>query len=102
MESYARKADDLVVRAAEPTDLEAIHALECASFVADRLSRRALRRFIEAPHRPLIVARSHSALAGYSEEHAIETADVSILENVEMKSFQFGQTCLIGSCRENA
>ena len=65
MESYARKADDLVVRAAEPTDLEAIHALECASFVADRLSRRALRRFIEAPHRPLIVARSHSALAGY-------------------------------------
>ena len=65
MDSLARKADDLVVRPAELADLEAIYALECASFATDRLSRRGLRRFITAPHRPLIVARSGSALAGY-------------------------------------
>ncbi len=65
MERYARKSDDLVVRAAEPADLEAVLALECASFSSDRLSRRALRRFIAAAHRPLIVARCGSALAGY-------------------------------------
>ena len=60
-----RHAADLVVRSAELSDLDAIHALECASFDTDRLSRRALRRFIAAPHRPLIVAKFGSALAGY-------------------------------------
>lgn len=56
----------MVVRAAELQDLEAILALECAAFASDRLSRRALRRFITAPHRPLIVAKFGAALAGYA------------------------------------
>ena len=56
----------MVVRAAELQDLEAILALECAAFASDRLSRRALRRFIKAPHRPLIVAKFGDALAGYA------------------------------------
>jgi len=56
----------MVVRAAEPQDLEAILALECAAFTNDRLSRRALRRFIKAPHRPLIVAKFGPVLAGYA------------------------------------
>ena len=66
MEVHARHAADLVVRPAELSDLDAIHALECASFDTDRLSRRALRRFIAAPHRPLIVARSGAKLLGYA------------------------------------
>jgi ribosomal protein S18 acetylase RimI-like enzyme len=66
LEVHARHAADLVVRAAELSDLDAIHALECASFNTDRLSRRALRRFIAAAHRPLIVARSGAALLGYA------------------------------------
>ena len=65
MECIARKADDLVVRAAELADLESILALEFASFDADRLSRRALRRFLRSPLKPIIVARSGSTLAGY-------------------------------------
>ena len=65
MDSHARKADDLVVRSAELADLESIFALECASFDADRLSRRALRRFLQSPMKPVIVARAGSSLAGY-------------------------------------
>jgi ribosomal protein S18 acetylase RimI-like enzyme len=66
LEPFSRTAGDIVVRAAEPADLEAIHALEVAAFATDRLSRRALRRFIAAPHRPLIVAKFGAALAGYA------------------------------------
>jgi ribosomal-protein-alanine acetyltransferase len=58
-------AGDFVVRPAEATDLDAIYALECASFVADRLSRRALRRFLHASHRPLLAARSGGRVIGY-------------------------------------
>jgi ribosomal-protein-alanine acetyltransferase len=66
LEPFSRTAGDIVVRAAEPADLEAVHALELSAFATDRLSRRALRRFIAAPHRPLIVAKFGSALAGYA------------------------------------
>ena len=66
MEPFSRTAGDIVVRAAEPADLEAIHALELSAFATDRLSRRALRRFIAAPHRPLIVAKFGAELAGYA------------------------------------
>jgi [ribosomal protein S18]-alanine N-acetyltransferase len=58
-------AADLVVRPAAETDLDAIYALECAAFSADRLSRRALRHFLKASHRPLLVARSSGRLVGY-------------------------------------
>lgn len=47
-------------------DLDAIEALEAAAFTGDRLSRRSLRDFIRAPHRPLIVARFGERLAGYA------------------------------------
>ncbi len=66
MEPFSRTAGDIVVRAAEPADLDAIYALEVAAFATDRLSRRALRRFIAAQHRPLIVAKFGAALAGYA------------------------------------
>jgi len=56
---------DLVIRPAVGTDLDAIYALECASFATDRLSRRGLRRFIKARHRPLLAARSSGRLVGY-------------------------------------
>ena len=51
---------------ATPADIDAIHALEQASFTHDRLSRRAIRAFIAAPHRPLLVAKIGGALAGYA------------------------------------
>jgi ribosomal-protein-alanine acetyltransferase len=66
LEPFSRTAADIVIRAAELPDLEAIHALELAAFATDRLSRRALRRFILAAHRPLIVAKFGAALAGYA------------------------------------
>jgi ribosomal protein S18 acetylase RimI-like enzyme len=56
---------EFVVRPAAETDLDAIFALECASFQEDRLSRRAVRRFIRASHRPLLVARSFGRVIGY-------------------------------------
>jgi ribosomal-protein-alanine acetyltransferase len=65
LQSMKAGAGDLCVRPAELSDLEAIYALECASFATDRLSRRALRRFIAAAHRPLLAAHSGGRLIGY-------------------------------------
>ena len=56
---------DLVVQPGRQTDLDAIYALECAAFAGDRLSRRALRRFLHASHRPLLTARSNGRMIGY-------------------------------------
>jgi ribosomal protein S18 acetylase RimI-like enzyme len=60
-----RGAADFAIRPGGLDDLDEIYALECASFSADRLSRRALRRFLKASHRPLLAARLGGRLAGY-------------------------------------
>jgi ribosomal-protein-alanine N-acetyltransferase len=54
------------IRAGRLSDLDAILALEHAVFSTDRLSPRSLRAFILAPQRPLLVAISDKALAGYA------------------------------------
>ena len=56
----------MTVRAASVEDVEAIFALETAVFADDRLSRRAIRRFVAAPHKPMMVARRADRLAGYA------------------------------------
>src|SRR6202453_1612979 len=53
------------VSEARPRDLEAIARLENESFEADRVSRRSLREFLRAPHRPVIAAIIDDELAGY-------------------------------------
>ena len=65
MDGPTHGAAEFVIRPADEADLDAIFALECASFVGDRLSRRALRRFVRAAHRPLLSARSSGAVVGY-------------------------------------
>ena len=54
------------IRAGRLSDLDAILALEHAVFATDRLSRRSLRAFILDQRRPLRVAVSDKALAGYA------------------------------------
>ena len=54
------------VREALPDDLEAIARLEDESFAVDRVSRRSLRDFLRAPHRPVIAATVDGELAGYA------------------------------------
>ena len=56
----------IVVREARPRDLDAIARLENESFETDRVSRRSLREFLRAAHRPVIVAFSDDELAGYA------------------------------------
>ncbi len=56
----------LHVAPATRADLDAVHALEHKVFTQDRLSRRAIKGFIDAPHRPLHVAKIGGALAGYA------------------------------------
>jgi len=56
----------MTIGPATEADLNAIEALEVAAFPADRLSRRSLRAFIRAPHRPLMVAKFGDAVAGYA------------------------------------
>ena len=55
----------MVVREAWPRDLDAIARLENESFETDRVSRRSLREFLRALHRPVIAATIDDELAGY-------------------------------------
>lgn len=48
-----------------PEDLDALHDLEKASFDSDRLSRRRLRHWIQAPNREFMVAVEQDRLLGY-------------------------------------
>ena len=54
------------IRTAEPADLDAVEALENRVFSGDRLSRRSLRRYIEAPSALMLSAFSDGAFAGYA------------------------------------
>ena len=64
MDSLRPRAID--IRPAGLDDLDAIVKLECESFPEDRVSRRALRQFLRAPHRPVIAAVVDGELAGYT------------------------------------
>jgi [ribosomal protein S18]-alanine N-acetyltransferase len=55
----------VVVREARPRDIDAIARLENESFDTDRVSRRSLREFLRAVHRPVIAATIDEELAGY-------------------------------------
>jgi ribosomal-protein-alanine N-acetyltransferase len=56
----------IVVREARLRDLDAIARLENDSFETDRVSRRSLREFLRAAHRPVIAAIIDDELAGYA------------------------------------
>ncbi len=56
----------MVIREALPRDLDAIARLENEAFETDRVSRRSLREFLRAPHRPVIAATIDRELAGYA------------------------------------
>jgi ribosomal protein S18 acetylase RimI-like enzyme len=56
-----------LTRAAEARDLDGLERLENAVFPGDRLSRRSLRRYIDAPTTELLVADGRrDTLAGYA------------------------------------
>jgi [ribosomal protein S18]-alanine N-acetyltransferase len=65
LDDLTHGAADLVIRPGDLSDLDEIYALEWASFQHDRLSRRGLRRFLKASHRPLLVARSSGRIVGF-------------------------------------
>jgi [ribosomal protein S18]-alanine N-acetyltransferase len=56
----------LIIREAAYDDLDRIVKLERDSFPQDQVSRRSLREFLRAPHRPVIVATIDHDLAGYA------------------------------------
>ena len=56
----------IVVREARQSDLDAIARLENESFESDRVSRRSLREFLRAKHRPVIAATIDDEIAGYA------------------------------------
>jgi [ribosomal protein S18]-alanine N-acetyltransferase len=56
----------IAIRPAVLSDLDAIERLERQVFSGDLLSRRSLRAFIQAPHRPLLLASDEAGLAGYA------------------------------------
>lgn len=56
----------MTIREVEPGDLDALEALEIASFETDRLSRRRLRHWIRADNRVFLVAEAGGQLQGYA------------------------------------
>ena len=65
-EIHIGAAGAMTVRAAALDDVDAILALARDAFGEERLSRRAIRRLVAAPHKPVMVARRADALAGYA------------------------------------
>ena len=61
-----RRQGRLDVREAGPDDLDAVSALENASFPQDRVSRRSFRHFLSQARRPVIAATIDGELAGYA------------------------------------
>jgi ribosomal protein S18 acetylase RimI-like enzyme len=59
------RQSSIMVREARPRDLDAIARLENESFETDRVSRRSMREFLRAPHRPVIAATIDDELVGY-------------------------------------
>lgn len=55
----------LHIRAARPGDLDAIDAIEAASFTVDRFSRRTLARLLKSATAAAAVAETKSGVAGY-------------------------------------
>ncbi len=53
------------IRPAALTDLEALVALEKASFTTDRISRRSFKHWLTSEHRTLLLAEHTQTLAGY-------------------------------------
>lgn len=58
-------AGNLTIRSGGLDDLDDVFRLECAAFATDRLSRRALRHYLKAAHRPVLLARQGGGLGGY-------------------------------------
>jgi ribosomal protein S18 acetylase RimI-like enzyme len=58
--------EPLRLRPASPADLGALVAIETAAFAADVISRRSLRRFLNARSAAIIVAEQHGAPVGYA------------------------------------
>lgn len=54
------------IRRGKIGDIDALIAIEQASFTTDRLSRRSFRRFLAAPGASLLVAENDGAIAGYA------------------------------------
>lgn len=59
-----RKNPDFLLRAARPTDIDALVALENRSFTSDRLSRRSLRHLIVSPSALFLVGTHGDRVAG--------------------------------------
>ncbi len=60
------RQSSIAIREARPRDIEAIARLENESFETDRVSRRSLREFLRASHRPVIAATIDDNLVGYA------------------------------------
>lgn len=60
------KPETIAVRRAELIDLDAIVAVEESSFDGDVMSRRSLRRYIDAPAAMMQVATVDGVVAGYA------------------------------------
>src|ERR1700735_3932618 len=93
------------IRAGRLSDLDAMRALEHAVFATDRLSRRSLRAFILDRRRPLLVAVSDRALAGYAlialrkRSHAARLYSIA----VDPRSGRGGVgSALMGACERYA
>jgi ribosomal protein S18 acetylase RimI-like enzyme len=54
------------IREAQREDLDALMAVEESCFATDRLSRRAMRQWLEKKHRIMLVASVDGAVAGYA------------------------------------
>ncbi len=58
----AKSPGDIAIRRARLADLDALWALENEVFATDRMSRRGLRRLIDAPSAVVLVAQPYAGV----------------------------------------
>lgn len=81
----------MTIREVEPGDLDALEALEIASFETDRLSRRRLRHWIRADNRIFLVAGTGGHLQGYALVLLHGTTRLARLYSIAVASSARGQ-----------
>lgn len=64
--SEAKPRADLVIRPAEPADVDPLLALENAVFETDRLERRSFQHAVRSPTISLLVAETAEGVVGYA------------------------------------
>lgn len=93
------------IRRASGADLQAVEALENATFSLDRLSRRSLRYFVTTPTATVLLAETGGVLEGYCLAAFRKNSRIARLYSIAIAAHAAGKglgRVLLGACEAEA